>query len=218
MRSALSASMRPMVRCFERVVVHRVRPTKISRRHSLGQLAVRTPSRGPSIERDAARTSARRRSRPSSAPGARSARRRGSSMPGLAQRRSWANTCLTIDRREAEAHLVGEQQLRPPPSARAPSPASAARRRDSVVAVLLLAPRERRKHLEHPRVVGRDVLAAARVCAPIIRFSRTVRSGKMPRPSGTWTMPRRTISSGRTWPIVAAVEADRARRSRGPGR
>src|SRR5216683_6215764 len=35
-----------------------------------------------------------------------------------------------------------------------------------------------------------------------MRFSRTVKSGRMPLPSGTWAMPRRTISSGRR-PVIA---------------
>ena len=48
-----------------------------------------------------------------------------------------------------------------------------------------------------------------RMYAPSIRFSRTVSRGKILRPSGTWQMPMRTISSGAVrwigWPRNSMV-------------
>ena len=49
-----------------------------------------------------------------------------------------------------------------------------------------------------------------RVKAPIIRLSRTDMKGKTRRPSGTMTMPRLTIASGRSPSIRSPGEMNRA--------
>ena len=140
-----------------------------------------------------ARRSARRRARPG--PRARSARRRSgrSRATTIGASPSDGSSSRTSCGRSISARASASICCSPPLSV----PARWSRRSSS-----------QREVAEHALLVLLDAARSRRTYAPRRRFSRTVRSVSVPRPSGTWAIPAASTASGELRGDALAGEDD----------